>query len=57
MFYKRVILLNKDYTGRAVTNVVRTCGPAHLLIFDFMSSKICLNQTNKDYIKELKTVE
>ena len=31
--------------GRAVTNVVRACGPAHLLVFDFMSNKICLNQT------------
>ena len=30
--------------GRAVTNVVRTCGPTHLLVYDFMSNKICLNQ-------------
>ena len=30
--------------GRAVTNVIRTCGPTHLLVFDFMSNKICLNQ-------------
>ena len=33
--------------GGAITNVVITCGPTHLLIlnFDFMSNKICLNQT------------
>ena len=31
--------------GRAVTNVVRTCGPTHLLVFDFMSNKVCLNKT------------
>ena len=35
------------YAGRAaMTNVVRTCGPTHLLIFDLMSNKICLNQTS-----------
>ena len=33
----------KFMAGRAVTNVVRTCGPTHLLVFDFMSNKICLN--------------
>ena len=29
--------------GRAITNVVRTCGLTHLLILDFMSNKISLN--------------
>ena len=28
--------------GRTVTNVDRTCGPTHLLVFS--SNKICLNQ-------------
>ena len=32
----------RETAGRAVTNVVRTCGPPHLLVFDFMSNKICL---------------
>ena len=41
-------------TGRAVTNVVRTCGPTHLLVFDFMSNKICLNHVRK--MGRLKTV-
>ena len=35
-------------TGRAVTNVVRTCGLTHLLIFDFVSNKICLNHFCSD---------
>ena len=30
-------------TALPVTNVVRTCGPTHLLVFDFISNKICLN--------------
>ena len=41
----------KEYqTRRAVTNVVRTCGPTHLLIFDFMSNKICLKQPISDVV-------
>ena len=31
----------QETAGRAVTNVVRTCGPTHLLVFDFMSNKTC----------------
>ena len=34
--------------GRAVTNVLRTCGPTQLLIFDFKSNKIYSNQTRKE---------
>ena len=39
-------MLNNVYTygARAVTYVVRTCGPTHMLVIDFMSNKICLNQ-------------
>ena len=29
-------------TVLSVTNVVRTCGPTHLLVFDFISNTICL---------------
>ena len=44
----------RETAGRAVTNVVRTCGPTHLLVFDFMSNKICLNHVRK--MGGLKTV-
>ena len=48
---KRLVVYNYKYIARrAITNVVRTCGPTHLLLFDFMSNKICLNQTNYKYI-------
>ena len=43
-----------ETVGRAVTNVVRTCGPTRLLVFDFMSNKICLNHVRK--MGGLKTV-
>ena len=46
----------RETAGRVVTNVVRTCGPTHLLVhvFDFMSNKICLNHVRK--MGGLKTV-
>ena len=44
----------RETAGRAVTNVVRTCGPTRLLVFDFMSNKICLNHVRK--MGGLKTV-
>ena len=34
-----------------VTNVVRTCGPTHLLLFDFMSNKICVNHMKFGFIR------
>ena len=37
----------RETAGRAVTNVVRTCGPTRLLVFDFMSNKICLHRRRK----------
>ena len=33
------LVVDTLYAGGVVTNVVRTCGPTHLLIFDFMSNK------------------
>ena len=44
----------RETAGRAVTNVVRTCGLTHLLVFDFMSNKTCLNHVRK--MGGLKTV-
>ena len=40
--------------GRVVTNAVRTCGPTHLLIFDILSNKICLNETIFKHVAILK---
>ena len=40
-----LVILQYNYAGRAVTagrtetNVFRTCGPIHLLLFGFMSEK------------------
>ena len=44
----------RKIAGRVVTNVVRTCDPIRLLVFDFMSNKICLNHVRK--MGGLKTV-
>ena len=44
----------RKIAARAVTKVVRTCGPTRLLVFDFMSNKICLNHVRK--MGGLKTV-
>ena len=56
IFYNITVMSGKlrETAGRAVTNVVRTCGPTHLLVFDFMSNKICLNHVRK--MGGLKTV-
>ena len=44
----------RETVGRAATNVVRTCGATRLLVFDFMSNKICLDHVRK--MGGLKTV-
>ena len=56
IFYNITVMSGKlrETAGRAVTNVVRTCGPTHLLVFGFMSNKICLKHVRK--MGGLKTV-
>ena len=52
--YNRHVRKIAETAGRAATNVVRTCGATRLLVFDFMSNKICLNHVRK--MGGLKTV-
>ena len=56
IFYNITVMSGKlrKTAGRAITNVVRTCDPTHLLVFDFMSNKIFLNHVRK--MGGLKTV-
>ena len=39
-----LLVIHTLYVGSAATNVVRSCGPTYLLIFDFISNEICLNR-------------